>query len=599
MQQPLSPSAENYLEALQHANVVDHVLNVALEDGSAEIALLDSIQGIAAGPVFRVARGCYAFRLPAEQIAPLTEALAEADGTLRALASGGRVAPVLDDVGVALVQAVGEAADTAAPVLTQAVVSAAFAVEAARLAADGIDAGAGMEALRTELADIRQELQRGDGGGRPPGERWIVDLATQTELALRHLTSEDVARKDDVMVLGTRIEAVLSAFREASAAEETAFALFRERLERLQETSDKVAAYLDREDAEQRVDTALLSDLEAQLNAALSSMEGDAAAFGPFLPGAEDAQADPGRAAEPLRHALSLLAELSERADRDDPAQRQIQELRARLEEFGRADGAALAAIRARIEDVSARQDEAAEAASTEMQSALTQLGQRLDGARAAVSDLVAGSVSAAAERTVAGLDDLKAGLDMRLQTVISRDGGLAENIDRVEAEIGGLKRLIEAAEGEARTAEMMAALGDLAAKLGGLEEMLERQPEAGAEATRGLFAALEARLSGALEAVQTQGAEVLDLAQRIETPEARRIPFEALGAETRAAHQTLGENIARISNDIGAQEARLAEALNGIEMRMERQGARLDAVDAGAAKGTALAEMDSRLQAH
>ncbi|MEO0386862.1 MAG: hypothetical protein AAF281_04945 [Pseudomonadota bacterium] len=145
-----------YLDALLRAQLADHVLDIELQGDAEESEVLDLLQQIVEGPLFRLSRGTYAFMLPPQHIDALSEALGDVDGTLRAVTA---TAPDhADPLAEQFLGALKRAATGSSPtLLAHAAISAAFAVEAARLAAAG---------LRAEGLEPRDSVDRAPSAGR-------------------------------------------------------------------------------------------------------------------------------------------------------------------------------------------------------------------------------------------------------------------------------------------------------------------------------------------------------------------------------------------------------------------------------------------------
>ncbi len=635
-----------YLEALCQAGVIDHALEISLEDDGAEIALLESIQGIAAGPVFRIARGHYAFLLPQEQIEPLTEALADADGTLRAVVADRTADPHLDDMGIALLSAVRDAAEEAsAPVVAQAVVSAAFAVEAARITADGL-AGSGegrgvplpdFETLEEQLKAIRAALEAPERAGPATGEGGLVDLASQTEAAFAWLSEDGIARREDVAALDARIAALTSEIKADEPPGQKLYALLRQRMEALQARSDQIAAHLggvsgsgsaERDEIRQDIQTGLenvrtrLARLLAERQEGVGTQE-QPEMMGPFLP----SDMSTGKAGDGLDGLVQELDEVAalfaklgtqDRAGQGEPfrevLEATLQDLHGKLDilaerDAGEGGSGALSESVDRLVEVAAKVEAlaASEAVSgaEEMADQFNALTTRLGADKVALAEEISGAVAQASERQIAGLDDLQSGLDLRLQTLISRDGGLADQLEDVAEKVGQLQVRGEAGRAQ-DTAQILEMMGKVSADLGDLRSVLKALPQNARQGVASDIKAVEARLEAALGALSGQSECLLEHAARFAEGQETGVnvlaelgpSLEGLVAEGRDARADISD----LAAAFGAHDKAVSAALPNLEDGLERLSRRVEGLDTSlsqTAKAADLAALTGKLEVH
>ncbi|QHQ36095.1 hypothetical protein [Algicella marina] len=563
--------------ALRQAGLVDHLLSVELDVEAGEQGLLGVLASIADGPVFRLRHGRYAFRLPNSRIDDLTEALAEAVGTLQALgeaADGGD----MNEAALQVLRSLGEAAgETHTANGLPEPVNAAIAVRTARRAAATLRlSGDDGEGLAAEIKALRSLLE-GAGGTLPASlkEKWLVDLANSAEETFGRLNGLALAEKEDVEAIARTVESVIAA--RPGVSEEKIYALLRQRLERLQSSADHLLAHLDSAYADPgegaRDAQEALLNLLPRLRAAL---EQSTEVFGPFQPGCEPEAyttpngGDNGPVVEDILAVERLVTELRVASAGVDEGELFHARIAGALAELGARIDAATQIPSKDIEDIRTALDDLRQGVPEDAETALKTVAERL---------------AVLTEQFPGEMEELRAGLDLRFQTLMSQEGGVAADVEKLGKRLGGLPKQFEKLLSSGILNEIGERVTAIATSVDGARALLNDLPEQNGAAVRAnveeLLADVEVRAEKNWVGLQTQMAEVLSATH------AAGMALEPLQAKVAELVQAsdgrmegMSARLDELTRALGEREDMAVGKWQGVEMHLVGVGERLSALE-------------------
>ncbi|MEM9428753.1 MAG: hypothetical protein AAGA32_04560 [Pseudomonadota bacterium] len=543
----------DHLDALVAAGLVDHVLEITLNPAAAEGEILDLLQEIVEGPLFRLARSHYAFRLPEDHVEALSEALGDVDGTLRAIERPEGDAPLAAPARDLLAALATAESDAAEAVRAHAGLSAAFAIEAARLTAQGLVRVEGEEAddvtpqpdvdaLAQRIDQLAEKIEASLEGDAPAP---VLDIGAIADLLAEHMPATPLASGEQVADVARQLSELERRLLSALPSGEKVYQILRQRLERLQSTSDMLLDRLveadpaSKESADLTPTLAALDAALAELPDALATRLGEETAPD-ALRAALSAELETITAARdavvpadaPLRMVLAALRSLEARIQSPErsainPRLASLEERAAAAESSGAALLQALDALKSQANDTDGFADLRAS------------IGAVADDIRAlgAAQSALGETLLEAAEAARPNAPDL-APILARLQESDARSADAQEALET---------KLDSVHQG---TAPLLARLDEIGAALG--------EKTTGDDALNALGLRLETRLNGLSEAVSSAAnpASILASLQSLaEAVDARASDVKAALNEAGAAGE-IGDALTTLQKEVAAAKA-------------------------------------------
>ncbi|MEM9813792.1 MAG: hypothetical protein AAF913_14090, partial [Pseudomonadota bacterium] len=543
----------DHLDALVAAGLVDHVLEITLNPASAEGEILDLLQEIVEGPLFRLARSHYAFRLPEDHVEALSEALGDVDGTLRAIERTEGDAPLASPAQDLLAALATAESDAAEAVRAHAGLSAAFAIEAARLTAQGLVRVEGetaddtaahpdVDALAEKIDQLAEKIEASAETDAPAP---VLDIGAIADLLAEHMPATPLASGEQVADVARQVSEMERRLLSALPSGEKVYQILRQRLERLQSTSDMLLDRLVEADPASNEGADLTPTLAA-LDAALAE-----------LPDALATRLGEETAPDALRAALSAELEVITAArdavvPADAPLRMVLAALRSLEARIQSPDRNAIAPRLAALEERAAAA-ETSGAALLQALDALKSQGSDTDGVaelRTSIGAVADDIRALGAAQSALGETLLEAAEAARpdapdLAPLLAQ---LQESDARATDAQNALGTKLEAVH--QGTAPLLARLDEIRAALGG--------KSTGEDALDALGVRLETRLDGLSEAV-SNGANapsiLASLQSLAEAVDARANDLKAALTEAGATDE-IGDALTALQGDVAAAKA-------------------------------------------
>ncbi|MEM1264648.1 MAG: hypothetical protein AAGI50_01380 [Pseudomonadota bacterium] len=543
----------DHLDALVAAGLVDHVLEITLNPASAEGEILDLLQEIVEGPLFRLARSHYAFRLPEDHVEALSEALGDVDGTLRAIERTEGDAPLASPAQDLLAALATAESDAAEAVRAHAGLSAAFAIEAARLTAQGLVRVEGetadntaahpdVDALAEKIDQLAEKIEASAETNAPAP---VLDIGAIADLLAEHMPATPLASGEQVADVARQVSEMERRLLSALPSGEKVYQILRQRLERLQSTSDMLLDRLVEADPASNEGADLTPTLAA-LDAALAE-----------LPDALATRLGEETAPDALRAALSAELEVITAArdavvPADAPLRMVLAALRSLEARIQSPDRNAIAPRLAALEERAAAA-ETSGAALLQALDALKSQGSDTDGVaelRTSIGAVADDIRALGAAQSALGETLLEAAEAARpdapdLAPLVAQ---LQESDARATDAQNALGTKLEAVH--QGTAPLLARLDEISAALGG--------KTTGEDALDALGVRLETRLDGLSEAVSNGANAPLILASLqslAEAVDARANDLKAALTEAGATDE-IGDALTALQGDVAAAKA-------------------------------------------
>lgn len=234
-----------YLDALSSADVINHHLELTMQTQAEEAEILELVDQAVSGPIFRLHRGSYAFNLDTDSAEELSLSLTDFDGVLRGFTPSTSPNHGLDHSAITLLGTLRDAAiDNTDAMTSKAVISAGFAVETARMTAEGLvgnlaqtgpileqlsrieaqfsdeehadSAGRSMEDMFSEQASLLQDMLRTQPDAPQITADQFGELSAQIQAFEKSIHSDfpGVTQSPELEVLSETVSATLAQIRE-------------------------------------------------------------------------------------------------------------------------------------------------------------------------------------------------------------------------------------------------------------------------------------------------------------------------------------------------------------------------------------------------